>query len=138
MDQIQALKWVQENIVQFGGDPSNVTIMGQSAGSISVNALLVAPLAEGLFSKAVGMSFNIVDSVLPTSDQSSENIAKALGEYTLEDLRSMPEEELLKLGGFFFPVIDDYVLKENYSEAIKRGHANQAELMSGMVPGAGA
>ncbi|MEJ0061256.1 MAG: carboxylesterase family protein [Terricaulis sp.] len=56
MDQIAALRWVQENIAAFGGDPDNVTIAGDSAGGQDVNLLLVAPAARGLFAKAIAQS----------------------------------------------------------------------------------
>ncbi|NUZ05286.1 carboxylesterase/lipase family protein [Piscinibacter koreensis] len=56
LDLIQSLKFVKNNIANFGGDPGNVTIMGQSAGSTNVNALIVSPLATGLFHKAVSLS----------------------------------------------------------------------------------
>ena len=56
LDQIEALKWIKKNIAQFGGDPNNVTIFGQSAGGGSVRTLCESPLARGLFHKAVIMS----------------------------------------------------------------------------------
>ena len=55
-DQIESLKWVKKNIKSFGGDPDNVTIFGESAGSWSVNVLQASPLAKGLFHKAIGQS----------------------------------------------------------------------------------
>ena len=61
-DQIAALTWIRDNIASFGGDPENVTIAGQSAGSLNVNQLTVCPLAEGLFANAVTMSYNLVGS----------------------------------------------------------------------------
>ncbi|KAM5138777.1 uncharacterized protein ACMZJ9_017287 [Mantella aurantiaca] len=56
LDQVEALRWIQENIEDFGGDPESVTIFGESAGAISVSALLLSPLAKGLFHRAISQS----------------------------------------------------------------------------------
>ncbi|XP_010716038.1 fatty acyl-CoA hydrolase precursor, medium chain-like [Meleagris gallopavo] len=56
LDQVAALQWIQENIIHFGGDPGSVTICGESAGGVSVSALVLSPLAKGLFHKAISES----------------------------------------------------------------------------------
>ena len=62
LDQIEALKWVQHNIHAFGGDPSNVTIAGESAGALSVMYLMAAPPARGLFAKAIAESAYMIST----------------------------------------------------------------------------
>jgi para-nitrobenzyl esterase len=100
MDQIAGLQWVQRNIAAFGGDPSNVTIAGQSAGSSAVSLLQAAPQARGLFHRVVGMSgspFGPQMSPAPLAQAEAEGLAlqNALGAKSIEDLRDMAGDRIL-------------------------------------------
>ena len=106
LDQIEALKWIQKNIEQFGGDPDNVMIFGQSAGGGSVRTLCESPLTRGLFNKAVIMSAGglnrdlaaptngrVVTS-LETAEQRCKEVLDWAGLNTLEKMRNASTETL--------------------------------------------
>jgi para-nitrobenzyl esterase len=106
MDQIRALEWVKKNIANFGGDPNNITVFGQSAGSIDTGILMTSPLALGLFQKAIaesGSPFAPVLIPLADAEKQGEDIVKDLnlpeGAKGIEALRKIPANDLLaKLG----------------------------------------
>ena len=101
LDQIAALKWVQKNIRSFGGDPDNVTIMGQSAGAINVQHLIGSKAAAGLFKRAIALSFNSITTeypVMKTLGKAEKEASQALKGRTLADLRKMTPEEIMELG----------------------------------------
>jgi len=109
MDQVEALRWVKRNIAQFGGDPANVTIFGESAGAVSVQALVASPEAKGLVAKAISQSgggFTLAPTLKASEAQGESWAAKqGLPNATAEQLRAIPTEKIpsLDAGG---PMID--------------------------------
>ncbi|HUQ97427.1 MAG TPA: carboxylesterase family protein [Chitinophagaceae bacterium] len=137
LDQIAALKWIQENIAAFGGDPANVTIAGQSAGAMSVNCLVASPLAKGLFTKAIaesGASFisNPMSGTktLAAAEQQGVKTAQALKVTSLAELRNKPANALLQAQGTG-PIIDGYVLPDAIAALFKAGNENKVALLTG-------
>jgi para-nitrobenzyl esterase len=105
LDQIEALKWISRNIEAFGGDPGNVTIAGQSAGSFSVNALMISPFAKGLFHRAIGHSGGMFSGGpglvydLKAAESAGAAYARQFSDSSIAALRKLPAEELMKVRG---------------------------------------
>ncbi len=143
MDQIAALEWVQNNIESFGGDPSNVTIFGESAGGWSVCALMASPAAKGLFHRAIQESGGCRRSV--TLDQGFDfgnSFAKELGcdaGNVAECMREVPASRVMKLAPWdptgrtvpFKPNEDGYLLKKKPIDHVRSGDYNHVPYMAG-------
>lgn len=145
-DQILALEWVQKNIAYFGGDPTKVTIFGNSAGSNSVGALLLSPLTKGLFRRAIlqsgvqmhSLNFNDAEKLtIQFADQvncSTNDTIKSI----IQCIRRQPVDQLLeasqRMGNPFNPIFGDQVMPLSTKEALNTGKFySNIDLMFGIV-----
>ncbi|MHA1931903.1 MAG: carboxylesterase/lipase family protein [Promethearchaeota archaeon] len=145
LDMVTALKWVRENITQFGGNPEDITIFGESAGAFAVHCLLAMPPAKGLFKRAIVQSgyVNKFSCQPSTGKKVYEALIKRLDieKGDVESLRNLPFETIIeKLDRFednrqdvlsFTPTIDKDTLPENPFEAVKNGFASEIDLFVG-------
>lgn len=147
LDQIEALRWVKRNIGAFGGDASNVTIAGESAGALSVMYLMTSPPARGLFHKAIAQSAYMISTPELKESRFGEQPAEAigarlvsaLGAKDLASLRAVDPQKLMEAGAQtgYFPLgtVDGRVLPRQLVEVFDRGDQAPVPIIAGFNSG---
>lgn len=145
-DQILALKWVQNYIEDFGGDPNSITIFGESAGGGSVLQLMTSPLAKGLFHRAIAQSADIFTTLpeltvsrlgKPSAESVGLKFSSDINRKLLQNLREMPAAELLKAarennwGAYTNRTVDGWVLTSQIYDIFYRGKQHDVPVITG-------
>ncbi len=142
LDQIAAVAWVKANIAALGGDPSRITVAGQSAGAFAVRNLIVSPLAAGQFQRAIaesGVSLGGFGAsrTLADAEQDGVRFARAKNAASIAELRALPAEKIATppVGGApirWGTIIDNYALTASEADALASGKFNDVPVLTGM------
>ena len=138
LDQQAAIRWVHENISLFGGDPERITIAGESAGSMSVSALMASPLSRGLFAQAIGSSGSVIADKrvksLAEAEKAGMEMMRRMGYKNVKEMRKVPAEVLMKQANVRnVPVynIDNHFLTEQPLATYAAGRQMRVPLLVG-------
>lgn len=138
LDQQAAIRWVHENISLFGGDPERITIAGESAGSMSVSALMASPLSRGLFAQAIGSSGSVIADKrvksLAEAEKAGVYMMRRMGYKNVKEMRKVPAEVLMKQANVRnVPVynIDNHFLTEQPFATYAAGRQMRVPLLVG-------
>jgi para-nitrobenzyl esterase len=139
LDQVAGLKWVKRNIAAFGGDPGNVTILGESAGSMAVNDLQASPLSKGLFQKAVGWSgASVAPSRMPglaEGEAEGLRLQAAMRAASLDEMRALSSDKVIAIaqaaGVRTNPIVDGYFLPRSPQSIFEAGEQNDVPIIVG-------
>ncbi len=137
-DMVASLRWVRSNIAAFGGDPSNVTVFGQSAGAMAIGSLVTSPETKGLFHRAIGQSGSWMGlgpspamTARARAEENGKRLADEAGVTTAPQLRAMSTADVTAKFRSAGMIVDGWILPEDPSDVFAAGRQNPVDVLAG-------